>query len=89
MLLGFGYTKFTLLINFCRVFLFRVPVLWALQQFTTLGAISCGIVMLVSNTAVSVMSVVVAYFVIRKLCKDHTMKFFNGKKNVLEVKNKM
>jgi Na+-driven multidrug efflux pump len=76
MLLGFGYTKFTLLINFCRVFLFRVPVLWALQEFTSLGAKSCGIVMLVSNAAVSVMSAGVAFFVIRKICREHKVKFF-------------
>ena len=76
LLLGFGFTKFTLLINFCRVFLFRVPVLWGLQQYTNLGAISCGIVMLVSNVAVSVLSIVVAFFVIRKLCKEYQVSFF-------------
>ncbi len=76
MLLGFGYTKLTLLINFCRIFLFRVPVLWGLQQFTNLGAKSCGIVMFVSNLAVAVMSLVVAYFVIRRICKEHKVVFF-------------
>lgn len=36
LLYGFGKTRVTLVANFCRVFLFRVPVLWALQQFTDL-----------------------------------------------------
>ena len=44
LLYGFGKTRVTLVMNFCRVFLFRVPVLWALQQFTDLGNVSAGIV---------------------------------------------
>lgn len=77
LLLGFGYSKLTLLINFCRIFLFRVPVLWALQTFTSLGAISCGIVMLVSNTSVAILSIIVAVVVIRRLCRKYQIHFFN------------
>ena len=82
MLLGFGYTKFTLIINFCRIFLFRVPVLWALQQFTNLGAKSCGLVMLISNASVSVLSMSFAFFVIRNLCKKHHITFFGAKESI-------
>ena len=56
---GFGKTKLTLLINFSRVFLFRVPVLWFLQQYTDLGEVSVGIVMAVSNIATGILAVVV------------------------------
>ena len=36
LLYGFGKTRISLIINFSRVFIFRVPVLWGLQQFTDL-----------------------------------------------------
>lgn len=75
LLLGFGYTKLTLLINFLRLFVFRIPVLYALQTYTDLGAISCGLVMLISNTLVSITSLVVAFFVIRHICKRDNIKF--------------
>jgi putative MATE family efflux protein len=76
LLLGFGYTKCTLLINFCRIFVFRIPVLWGLQQFTTLGSESVGIVMLVSNVLVTVFSCGVAVIMIRKICKEYNLSFW-------------
>lgn len=76
LMLGFGYTKCTLLINFCRVFVFRIPVLWGLQRFTSLGSESVGIVMLVSNTLVMLFSCMIAVIVIRKICKTHAIRFW-------------
>jgi Na+-driven multidrug efflux pump len=70
LLYGFGYTKLTLLINFSRVFIFRVPILWALQRFTNLGSESVGIVMMVSNILVGVLAVVVAVVVVKKVLKE-------------------
>ncbi len=70
LLFGFGKTKLTLLINFCRVFVFRIPVLWALQNFTNLGSESVGIVMAVSNICVAIMSSITAWIVIRKMQKE-------------------
>ncbi len=67
LLYGLGKTKVTLAINFSRVFIFRVPVLWALQRFTGFGAESVGIVMMVSNVSVGVVAVIVAVVVIRNL----------------------
>lgn len=72
LLFGFGYTKLTLLINFCRVFVFRIPVLWALQNFTSLGSESVGIVMGVSNICVAILSSVIAAIVIHKVKKNVT-----------------
>lgn len=72
LLFGFGYTKLTLIINFCRVFVFRIPVLWALQNFTQLGSESVGIVMATSNIAVAILSSIVAFFVLRHV-KGHKM----------------
>ena len=68
LLYGFGKTRVTLVMNFCRVFLFRVPVLWALQQFTDLGNVSAGIVMAVSNVASGVLAAVVGVIEIRTMC---------------------
>lgn len=71
LLYGLGKTKLTLLINFSRVFAFRIPVFWYLQNFTNYGEASVGIVMMVSNIAVTVMSSVVAFFVLRKFRKTY------------------
>lgn len=70
LLFGFGKTKLTLLCNFSRVFIFRIPVLWALQNFTTLGSESVGIVMGVSNILTAMLSCVVAAFVIHDIKKQ-------------------
>lgn len=82
LLYGFGKTRVTLVMNFCRVFLFRVPVLWALQQFTDLGNVSAGIVMAVSNVASGVLAAAVGVIEIRRICKTYDVRYFgreNGK----------
>lgn len=71
LLYGFGKTKLTLLINFSRVFLFRVPVLWFLQQYTDLGEVSVGIVMAISNIATGILAVVVGGVVIVRICRQN------------------
>ena len=76
LLYGFGYTKLTLLINFCRIFLFRVPVLWGLQRFTTLGSESVGVVMMVSNVLTGLLAVVVGTLIVRKICIENGVRFF-------------
>lgn len=81
LLYGFGKTKITLFMNFCRVFVFRIPVLWALQQFTTLGNVSAGIVMVVSNVASGILAAVIAVIEIRKICREYGIRFFAGKKS--------
>ena len=80
LLYGFGKTRVTLVMNFCRVFLFRVPVLWALQQFTDLGNVSAGIVMAVSNVASGVLAVVVGIIEIRRICNTYDVRYFCGER---------
>lgn len=70
LLYGMGKTKLTLLINFSRVFVFRIPVLWFLQKFTNFGGESVGIVMMVSNISVGVVAAIAAWIVIRKLRRE-------------------
>ena len=67
LLYGFGYTKLTLLLNILRVFVFRIPVLWFLQNYTDIGSESVGIVMMVSNVSVGICSAIAAFFVIRHI----------------------
>ena len=74
LLYGLGKTRLTLLINFSRVFVFRIPVFWYLQNYTNYGQASAGIVMMVSNIAVTVMSVVVTFIVIRKFKKTYLQR---------------
>jgi Na+-driven multidrug efflux pump len=67
LLFGYGKTRLSLMCNFSRVFLFRIPILWSLQHFTTLGSESVGIVMGSSNILTAMMSCTVAFFVIRDI----------------------
>ena len=67
LLLGYGYTKLTMLLNVARVFAFRVPVLWFLQQFTDMGAEAVGVTMMVSNVCVGLTAVIVAIPVVLKI----------------------
>lgn len=64
LLYGLGKTKISLLISMSRVFVFRVPVLWLLQNFTNLGSESVGIVMMVSNISVAFIAILAAAVVI-------------------------
>lgn len=79
-LLGFGKTKLTLLLNFCRVFVFRIPVLWSLQHFTELGSESVGITMMVSNILVATMALLVVSLVIHGECKKDGIRFWGTDK---------
>ena len=74
LLFGFGKTKLTLFCNFCRVFVFRIPILWALQNFTTLGSESVGIVMGASNILTAMLSCIVAAFVIHGIKKKQEVQ---------------
>lgn len=76
LLYGFGKTRVTLFLNFSRVFIFRVPVLWFLQHFTNLGNRSVGIVMAVSNVSIGVVSVIIGAYEIRKICREYQISFW-------------
>lgn len=65
-LYGFGKTKLTFVVNFCRVLVFRVPVLWFMKNFTGLGLTSVGLVICFSNICVSFLSFAIALVVYRK-----------------------
>ncbi len=71
LLYGHGYTKLTLMINFSRVLIFRVPVLWFMQQFTSLGSEAVGMVMMISNASTGILALTVAFCVIAKVKKEN------------------
>ena len=67
LLLGYGYTKLTMLLNVARVFVYRVPVLWVFQNFTELGAEAVGMTMMVSNVCTGLTAAVIAVPVVLKI----------------------
>ena len=67
LLLGYGYTRLTMLLNVARVFLYRVPVLWAFQQFTAVGPEAVGMTMMISNVCTGLTAIAVAIPVVRKI----------------------
>ena len=67
LMLGYGMAKRTMLLNLARVFLFRIPVLWALETYTPLGAEAVGVTMMVSNILTGIASVIVVIPVIMEI----------------------
>ena len=67
LLLGYGYTKLTMLLNVARVFLYRVPILWVFQQFTSLGSEAVGMTMMVSNVCTGLTAIVIAIPVVLRI----------------------
>lgn len=66
---GYGRTRVTLFMNFCRIFLFRVPVLIFLQKFTSYGTESAGIVMGVSNILSGILAVILGTVTLHSIKK--------------------
>lgn len=71
LLYGLGKTRLTLLLNFSRVFVFRIPVFWFLQHCTDVGEKSVGIVMMVSNVSVAAAAGIAAAVVIRRFKREY------------------
>ena len=71
LLYGLGETRLTLALNFARVFVFRIPVFWFLQNHTGLGQASVGAVMLISNVSSGAAAAIVAAAVIARFIAVH------------------
>ena len=86
LLYGFGKTRITLTINFCRVFVFRIPVLWYLQNFTKLGSTSVGMVMAISNISTGLFAILIGFIEVRKVCKKYniSLSLFPTAKKMLQ-----
>lgn len=76
LLLGYGRTKWSMFLNVTRVFVYRVPVLWFLQRFTSLGPEAVGVTMMVSNICTGITAVVVVIPLLREIlqkCKEESL----------------
>lgn len=71
LLFGLGKTKLTMLLNVSRVFVFRIPVFWFLQNFTSYGDKSVGMVMMISNISVAVMGILTSFVVVYRYKKTY------------------
>ena len=69
-LLGLGRTRITLVLNFLKIFVFRIPVLFILQQFISDGATALGIMMLISNVGIAIPTTLICASVSAKLLKN-------------------
>lgn len=74
LLYGFGYTRLSMIINIARVFLFRIPSLWILQNYTDLGYKSVGIAMGFSNICIGIVAIIVAIAIIHRIKKKEHIK---------------
>ena len=70
-----GKTKKILIINLCRLFAFRLLPLWIFQNYTSMGVEAVGLVMLLSNTLTAVLSVILMIPDVRKVCREHDIRF--------------
>lgn len=72
MFYGYRHTRISLWMNVIRLFIFRIPVLWAFQTFTSIGFESIGITMFISNTTTAVVAVILAIIFYTKMRNNPT-----------------
>jgi putative MATE family efflux protein len=60
---GSGHTTYSLVITFCRVFIFRVPVIYFFNKFTNLNEYGIWYGMLLANVLTAVVAIVLYYVV--------------------------
>lgn len=70
LLYGYGYTKLTLVLNFVRLFILRIPVLWYMQHFTEIGNEAVGMCMGISNAGTGIIGGLAVIFVIIHIKKE-------------------
>lgn len=69
LLIGLGKTRLSLILNFARVFIFRLPVLYFFEHFTHTGPEAVGYVMCISNSLTGVLSLSLALWQIGRLSR--------------------
>lgn len=75
-LYGLGKTRKILFINVCRLFVFRIFLLWIFQNYTSSGSECVGIVMMASNSLTAVLACIMAVSDIREFCGRYQISFF-------------
>lgn len=74
LLYGFGFTRIAMILNIARLFAFRIPVLWIIQNWTNLGSEGVGLTMFISNALYGISTVIAVIFVIIKIKKSNAIK---------------
>ena len=68
-LLGLGRTRITLMINFTKIFILRIPVLFILQRFISDGATALGIMMMISNCGITIPTTIICLLIAREMLR--------------------
>lgn len=79
-LYGIGKTRKILFINVCRLFVFRIFLLWIFQNYTSSGSECVGIVMMASNSLTAVLACMVTVPDMREFCKKYQITFWGSKR---------
>ena len=66
-LLGLGKTRITLFINFLRIFVLRIPVLYILRFLIDDGATALGVMMMISNCSIALITTLISISVASNL----------------------
>ncbi|MCU0104217.1 MATE family efflux transporter [Acholeplasma vituli] len=78
MFYGYRHTKVAMVVNMARLFVFRIPVLWAFQTFFDFGYESIGFTMFISNLSTALLSLVLAFVFYMKMRNNpNTMTITN------------
>jgi Na+-driven multidrug efflux pump len=67
LMLGYEMGKSALTLNMARIFVFRIPVLWGLMRWTNMGSEAVGVMMMISNVATGVISLIAMVPVLKKI----------------------
>lgn len=71
LLYGLGYTKISFVVNFSRLFVFRLPVLLFYRYCTTVsGSTVMGSVMMISNALTGIFAIIIAIIIYKKQFKE-------------------
>ena len=62
-----------LVLNFLKIFVFLIPVLFILQMFISAGATALGVMMMISNCGVAIPTTLICIHVARNLIKEEKL----------------
>lgn len=65
-LLATGRTKLTLAVNLCRIFLFRIPIIYYFSHYTSLDYSAVGLTVAISNSLTGLVAFITGELVIRR-----------------------
>ena len=75
LLYGFGKTKWAMSINFIRLFVLRIPLLWYFENCTSMGMEAVGLSLVISNIITAAVSLAMAAVLIKAVCREHSVEF--------------